>query len=219
MLKHRDVSVVDWPDVLKGLFHTINVESALASDASHCHVVVAPSTIKREDAGDGLFVAMVFNEGDVIGSLYGGLVYEDISKRSQNTKSYGEGLMATTVHRFQHYGRKIVLTGALVGDPGLEFSVLDNKGNEKRLEDIYLVPAPFFACSKIKDYKYHVGDREIFTDERSKRSQNVRFEQAHIRKRRDLTRTTIFLVRAIRPIAFGEELFSSSSDDTHVQSQ
>ena len=194
--EHMEKPVHYWPPSLRRWLQTENPRVMRAHDCVAKKLSVRPSLIKHPNAGRGLFAEQTFNVGDEVCAYYGTVVYSDMSKESMRF-AYGEGNMAITKERFLMYAIKLYATA---------------EDDENIEHPIWIVPAPFCSAQFINDPRYLRGEDTPAEDTR--RMANVEFVENYSSgstgkklKAKDLENPKIIVVRAIRDIRPGQELY------------
>lgn len=77
------------------------------ADARACSVSMATSKIRQSNASLGVFAAKTFQNGGVMGSCYGVLVYQDLSCREHARMGNRDEGLKRDVERFSMYGLQV----------------------------------------------------------------------------------------------------------------
>lgn len=197
-----------WTREFRGMLEQTDPKTLMITDYTNAGVFLAPSTIKHERAGMGVFASRTFAKGDRICSFFGTLVYHDLSLRGHVVhKTYGEGILGVTAKRFTAYSIQIMISGNA-------FSHI--KGSSQGKKPIFIVPAPFCVAGYINDMRYHPNDEEydLYLDNaRDKtigniRKANARFTQSTpVHHPSQLTDTDLIHIEANELINPGAEIF------------
>ena len=93
-----------WNREVRGMLQQTDPKTLMITDYTNAGVFLAPSTIKHERAGMGVFASRTFAKGDRICSFFGTLVYHDLSlRRNVVHKTYGDVILGVTAKRFTAY--------------------------------------------------------------------------------------------------------------------
>lgn len=193
----------EWPRQMQGKLTQENPDTLLACDAMAQGLITAKSTIKHPLAGNGVFAARMFQEGEKICYFYGTLVYHDLSKRSARQATYGDGLLGVTVDRFKTTSMQISVTGD-------EFRKLSTPGSRGQ-HIMWITPAPFCVGGVINDARYRPEDLDFQLVQDGvveKRTRNViaRLSTGLTSSKAGIQDYKVLSIVASRPIARGEEL-------------
>ena len=188
-----------WGEETIGFFHTLDAEEMRTADAAFYGLFLSNSLIRHPQAGLGVFTAKSFQEGDVVCTFYGTLVYHDLYDRVQVTKTYADGIMAVSVERFRDFALQLE-----VNPSAADFRRLTAVPGGNKL--VFIAPAPFCTGGYINDFHYWDGDAE--KDSAQPRTANVQFSHTvrPVRRGDALLNPHFVEVRATRLINPGEEL-------------
>lgn len=199
-----DKPVSSWPSKYVGRLQTMDLKELAAHEGSNMGLAVARSTIAHPEAGNGLFAMRPFRKNERIGYYYGTLVYRDLRRSKETTKSYGEqGVLGATLKSFGKYSVPVPVVGEQL------------TGKIDGTSHAYVVGAEFCVCRYINDPFYRQGDKEKEAVDRGfkdRRKANVFIErsQEQIASLTTLSKYQAICIKAKRDIEPGEELFCAS---------
>lgn len=220
MLEYMTQPVHRWAPAMQVALQTADDELLLQADCAATGVIVMKSTVKHPNAGQGCFAARCFQEGELIGSYYGTLVYHNLFERKNAPrKEYGHGVMLVTRDTYLKFAFRINLSKNAHGFNSIP-DLTDGRAS------VHVVPPSFCSMRYINDARYLPGDpdKQRFSDGGG-RKPNVGYHYAarDVKSPKDLEPNGLVEVRASRLINPGEELFgdygagyaSFNTDDFH----
>lgn len=144
--------------------------------------------------GSGVFTTKPSGRGTIFGYFCGSLMYEDVCRRQQATKTFSAHTRAMTQDLLKKWANPLPET------------VIDRSQVEHR---VWILPTPFCAKQYISDERYLMG-HGASENERSAavRQNNVKFYQRTSLDWPSGSQThSILSIRAIKDIEYGEELY------------
>ena len=198
-----------WSPVHRGNFNIISWQDLPFIEATRLGLILKPSDIKNRFAGTGVFAARQIQKGEVVGYYYGSVVYHNLWRRKQTTKTYGEGILGVTSVEFRKYA-------LLATVESCNFPEVKDQTEDRRLS-VNIVPARFCTMRYINSPKYLENDEEYEDFKKEKiqepRTANVKFVRTLAEYPSSLTSFEYTPVEAIRDIAYGEEIYVDYGSD------
>ena len=201
-----------WSAELQGKFDSIDPLELRISEANQLGLILKRSNIKHEKSGMGVFAGRTIKMGEIVGYYYGTLVYHNLFKRKQVTKTYGNGVLAVTTERYRNYALQLTVKTE-------NFDKVRDRMEDGFLS-VCIVPAPFCVMGYVNSPEYCRRDKDYkdFQDGKLKKARkaNCEFFHKEVQSPKELHSHILQEVRALRNIALGEELYVKYATHTDM---